>query len=92
MTYKLIYYRIYCLGLTLSSTFEHDKNGNDRWMPYYQSSSAFYSAQSKNVTNGVTISFKKVKEEVYEIIPSRDLDKGEYAFWYIDKFYCFSVK
>ncbi|MEX1191480.1 MAG: UvrB/UvrC motif-containing protein [Brumimicrobium sp.] len=72
--------------------FKPGKDGKDRYMPYYESSGYAYGGSSGEVKDiKIPISIKKVKDQIYEIIPDETLKNGEYGYKVIDKFYCFGV-
>lgn len=72
--------------------FKPGKDGKDRYMPYFEASGHAYGGSSGEVKDvKVSISIKKVKDQVYEIIPDESLKNGEYGYKVIDKFYCFGV-
>lgn len=72
--------------------FEPGKDGEDRYMPYFESSGHAYGGSSGEVKDiKIPVSIKKVSDQVYEIIPDEKLENGEYGFKVIDKFYCFGI-
>lgn len=72
--------------------FMLDKKRTNRMMPYMKYTGSVYSGGSEKVDKHVIpITFKKVNGGIYSITPKYLLEPGEYAFMYINKFYCFSV-
>lgn len=72
--------------------FDPDKNGNDRYMPYYKTSGYAYGANSGKVNdNEIPVEFNRLDGNIFEIKPKSVLVNGEYGFVYINKFYCFRI-
>ena len=72
--------------------FTLDKKKTNRMMPYMKYSGSVYTGGSSKLDkHNVAVKFQKVNGGIYSITPKYLLEPGEYAFMYINKFYCFSV-
>ena len=62
-----------------------------RFADQYKSTAAMYHSETGKVTDQyIEVSFKKITDEVFEIVVPK-LETGEYGFVYINKFFAFGI-